>query len=211
MTNKITVTQALTEVKKLDKQISKLSQAGGFIGAYTNGKLPAGFSSKEQLVAEVTGNLQRIDALMARRANIKAKITESNAKTPVVVGKITMTVAEAIERKDSIQLSVDLMGVLKKELATTQKAQDDFNRRIQQDIDTKVTQILGNVKKVDANDDTYKMIKEQVEKANTFTLVDPNNLRVVIQKLEDQIEDFKLNVDVALSIVNATTFIELAE
>ncbi|AFB83926.1 hypothetical protein VPT02_074 [Vibrio phage VPT02] len=205
---KMTVTKALTEIKKLDKQIAKLVQSGQFILTATRGHVP-GFTTTEDASKAVKANMDKVRALMKRRALIKAKVTASNAATKVTIGGVEMTVAEAIERKASIEMDETLLQVLKQQFNQVTNKQVRHEQMVQSQIDSKVEQVFGNVKKIDANDGTYKAIKEQVEQANKFDIVDPNKLADEIEKLEESIDDFKANVDVELSVANATTEIEV--
>lgn len=204
----ITVTKALTELKKLDKQISKLTQQGQFILTATRDKV-SGFTNVDEAAKSVQSNYNKIVDLQKRRANIKAKLTASNAVTKVTIAGQEMTVAEAIERKSSIQQDVDLLGVLKKQFNSAVTTQVRHEQTVQAEIDRKVEQVFGNAKKIDSNDGTYKAIQEQVLSSNKFELVDPLSLASVIEKLEDSIDEFRANVDVELSVSNATTSITL--
>jgi hypothetical protein len=202
------VTKALTEIKKLDKQISKLTQQGQFILTSTRGRT-AGFTSTEEASSVAKSNLDKIRDLMRRRAAIKAKVTASNAATVVTIAGKEMTVAEAIERKASIEQDETLLRVMKQQFNKAVDAQAKHEHMVQVEIDRKVEQVFGNVKKVGSNDATYNSIQEQVQKANKFELIDPNHLAKTIEALETEIDDFKANVDVELSVANATTEIEI--
>lgn len=204
----ITVTKALTEIKKLDKQIAKLTQRSQFIMTSTRGRI-AGFASVEDASKAVKANMDKIRDLMKRRADIKAKVTASNAATKLTVAGSEMTVAEAIERKDSIEMDENLLLVMKSQFNQATTKQVRHEQKVQEEIDRKVEQVFGNAKKIDTNDSTYATIKEQVEKANKFELVDPNSLAQAIESLEDSIDDFRANVDVELTVSNSTTMVEI--
>lgn len=206
----ITVTKALTEIKKLDKQIAKLTQGTVFIMTAKNGRV-SGFASVEEASKVIKSGLDKLKGIMSRRTAIKAKVTASNAATKVTIASKEMTVAEAIERKSSIQQNETLLGVMKQQFNKVVAAQARHDNMVQQEIDRKVEQIFGNVKRIDANDSTYQTIKTQVEKANTLKLVDPAALAKQIEELEEAIDDFKANVDVELSVSNATTSIEIED
>ncbi len=204
----ITVTKALTEIKKLDKQIAKLTQRSQFIMTSTRGRI-AGFASVEDASKAVKANMDKIRDLMKRRADIKAKVTASNAATKLTIAGSEMTVAEAIERKDSIEMDENLLLVMKNQFNQATTKQVRHEQKVQEEIDRKVEQVFGNAKKIDTNDSTYATIKEQVEKANKFELVDPNSLAQAIESLEDSIDDFRANVDVELTVSNSTTMVEI--
>lgn len=205
---KITVTKALAEIKKLDKQIAKLIANSAFIGVEQSGYI-MGFTQASEAEKAFKGNFDRINSLQARRKQIKAKLTASNAATKVTIGGVIMTVAEAIERKDSISMDKSLLVVMQKQFHKANIVIDRTKERIQREIEAKVEQVFGNAKKLDENDSTYKAIAKQVEAANAHKLVDPIGLAKKIEALEESIEDFETDVDVALSVVNATTTIEI--
>ena len=54
-----------------------------------------------------------------------------------------------------------------------------------------------------------KAIVEPFVKRNEFHLVDPLNIENKIRELEKEVDDFELEVDAALSEINAITTIEI--
>lgn len=101
--------------------------------------------------------------------------------------------------------------VMKQQFNKAVQMQVRHEQSVQTEIDRKVEQVFGNAKKIDTNDSTYTAIRDQVENANKFELIDPNSLAAAIETLETEIDDFKANVDVELSVANATTNIEIDE
>ena len=72
------------------------------------------------------------------------------------------------------------------------------------------TAASGNgVSKVDP--DLEKRAVEQVESLYGVKFVDPLSLETLVKQLETEVEDFKNNVDFALSESNSTTFIEISD
>lgn len=201
---KMTVTEGLSRLKTLDKRIEKLSSRNRFIGFKLNGKVNMGLDA-----SSIQSEYDSLISLMDQRAAIKAKITASNASTEVTIGSKTMKVAEAIEFKTSIEAKKELLNSMRAQYGAIIRKEENFEDNISREIDEKVSQVLGNQKKVDASDNTYKMIAEQVRSSKVFEVIDPLNLADKIKQLEEEIEDFESNVDVALTISNSTTFIEV--
>lgn len=208
MTKQITVTKALTELKKTDKRINKLAGTTPFILTAENSRVP-GYKTVEEASSVISSGLQAIEALIANRNELKAKITASNAATKVTIAGVEMTVAEAIERKESISLQEYILERMKQAYSATINKQVNHNRRVNQMVEDKINQVMGNVKKVESNDSTVKAIREQIESNNKLDIIDPTGLAEKIKELEESIENFRADVDVELSIINATTAIEV--
>ena len=64
-------------------------------------------------------------------------------------------------------------------------------------------------KDIKANADDVKTISDGFNTRNEIKLIDPLNAKDLSAKLSNEVEDFLANVDVALSISNATQFIEI--
>ena len=89
-TETMTVTHALTQLKILDARITTAIEEGTYITAIQ----PKSYAkSVETLTAEITGSMQRVNAMIARYNAIKMAIVMSNASTKVTIGAKTYTVA----------------------------------------------------------------------------------------------------------------------
>ena len=111
---KITITEGLVELKLLDSRIRKATVKDWAIGVYSKDVTQ---ENKKKFEEVTKANYQSIKDLINERAKIKSAIVKSNAKTQVKVGEKKMTVAEAIERKSSIDYEKDLLSEWKTSLA----------------------------------------------------------------------------------------------
>ncbi|MFB8733012.1 hypothetical protein ACEQPO_01165 [Bacillus sp. SL00103] len=73
-----------------------------------------GFNIKKKSKKKAKADDQSIQALIKRRNAIKSAIVVSNATTTIDVAGVNMTVAEAIERKTSIEYDIRYLRKLKK-------------------------------------------------------------------------------------------------
>src|SRR5690625_647698 len=114
MTQEMTITKALSELKLLDKRINRKIEDAVFISFKKGelGKLPNGLDEKE-FGKNVEADYNSIADLIKRRNKIKASIVKSNAETVVNISGKDYTVAEAIERKNSIEYEIALLKKLK--------------------------------------------------------------------------------------------------
>tara|TARA_R100000656_G_scaffold90789_2_gene66025 strand:- start:424 stop:1038 length:615 start_codon:yes stop_codon:yes gene_type:complete len=201
----ISVTRALAQIKSLEGRISDAVQKP-FISITVGGK-PINGVPVQQAETDMRGNLQSVKDLIAQRNSIKAAVVKSNAVTSVIIANKAMTVAEAIERKSGIRFEQALLENLRRQHGLTIQHVDRTNKEVQTRLDALVTQAVGKDRKVDEAE--IEAIAKPFRSQNEATLVNPNGLETQIKALQDEIDAFLLEVDYALSEVNATTQIEV--
>lgn len=108
---KITVTEGLNELKLYDSKIEKAINNLKLIGAKKKSVDKVGVVNVEKFVADAKAAHQSIMDLIRNRNALKAAIVKSNAITYLEIGDQKMTVAEAIERKNSIQYEKELCSL----------------------------------------------------------------------------------------------------
>jgi hypothetical protein len=205
MSQQITVTRALAQVKSLNDRIERATNTS-FVSFTTGGKHNTG-KSEQEIASQLTANLQSVTDLIKTRAKVKAAIVRSNANTKVNVSGVEMTVAEAIERKGSIQFEVALLNQMRQQLSTNTAMVERQNVQMQARLDELIKTAAGKDRKVEEAE--IKAITDPFERANRAALLNPNDLSKVIEGLEKDIADFVEEVDFALSEVNAITKIEV--
>lgn len=201
----ISITRALAQVKGLNDRIARASNAA-FITTLVGGKHQSGVSVTEA-EATMKANLQSVQDLIAQRSALKSAIVKSNSIAVVVIDSMTMTVAEAIERKGSIQLEQILLNQLKAQLAQATQQVERTNVQVNQRLDQLIQSTVTKDRKVDEAE--VAAIRDPFLKGNEAKLLDANGLQGVIDKLQASIDGFVTEVDYVLSEVNATTKIEL--
>lgn len=197
----ISVTRALAQVKSLNDRIQRAT-AQAFVSNTTGGKHPSGKAAQE--VGELLkANLQSVQALIEQRNTLKGAIVRSNAVTTVEIAGVTRTVAEAIERKTSIALEQALLNALRQQQAQQVSVVERTNVQVAQRLDQLIQTAVGKDRQVSAAD--LAAITGPFEAQNKAEVLDPNDLTKVIESLAADIDAFLLEVDFALSEVNATT------
>lgn len=202
----ISITRALAKIKSLDDRIAKATSAQ-FVSYAINKKSASGLPV-EDVKTTLRGNLQSVMAMIAERAAIKAKVVASNAVATVVVAGVTMTVAQAIERKTSIAQEQALLNQLRAQYHAVSQKIETTNTGVQSRLDALIQTAVGKDRKVDEAE--IAAIAGPFREQNTAQIIDPNNIVVSINALSSQIDNFLLEVDYALSEVNAITQIEIA-
>lgn len=197
----ISITRALAQVKSLNDRIARAT-AMAFVSNTVGGKHASGKPAQEVEVL-LTANLQSVKDLIAQRKALKAAIVRSNAVTKVTIAGTEQTVAEAIERKTSIQLEQALLQTMRQQLLQQQTTVERTNVQVQQRLDTLIQTAVGKDRKVDESE--LKAITGPFEAQNKAAVLDPSDLQKQIEALAAEIDAFLLEVDFALSEVNATT------
>ena len=202
----ISVTRALAEVKSLNDRIEKATRGTTFVSVTVGGKTTNG-ADLQTVSNQLAANLQSVQDLIARRQKVKGAIIRSNAVATVTINGIEMTVAEAIERKGSIDKERTLLAVLKGQLSQVRTAIERNNVTMQGKIDAMLITAVGKERK--ATEEELEAISKPYTASNVTAALDPSGLESVIQKLEDAVNGFVFEVDFVLSEVNAKTVVEV--
>ena len=201
----ISVTRALAQVKSLNDRIQR--GTGAQVIAVSQGGKISGKSSIQEAEQILGSNFQSVKDLIAQRTALKSAIVRSNAITTVIIAGKRMTVAEAIERKSSIIMEQTLLQQLRGQLSQGIAAVERINVGVQERIDTLLQQSYGRDAKISEAD--QQAVAGPYEARHKAALVDPNKLESAITKLQEELDGFLLEVDFALSEVNAKTIISV--
>jgi hypothetical protein len=204
MSQQMSVTQALPELKLLEKRIDKVMDSIQDWCKVSHNGAPV---DKEKHKKETDAQLQSFMDLVKRRDTIKRAIILSNAQTKVKIGQFEGTVAEAIEYKKSIQFKRSLLEGMKSCLTTKREEYERMKGQVDSRLERLLQSELG--KDVKTNPETISALTTSFRENNKVELVDPLDLAVKIQSLEDELDAFETNVDWVLSQANATTLIQV--
>ena len=206
---KISITEALLELKLYDGKINKALATAKFVGAKKKSADKVGVFTVKNFEENAKASYQSVSDLIKNRAKLKAAIVQSNAITSVEIAGKKYTVAEAIERKNSIVYDKQFLMVLQSQWV---KATDEVlkeNKKVDAQIDKMLEGFLGKDSDKKVSEQELASISDPYRAKNEFDLVDPLGLYEKIQLLEEEINAFEAEVDVKLSISNSTTYIEI--
>lgn len=207
---KITLTEALKEIKTLDSRIAKATSQV-FIGCSKKNDVvvyPKTNKTKAELSEDIKSAYQSVNDLLTRRTTIKTALMEANAKVQVTVNKQPMSIATAIEMKNSISFKQELLKQLQRQYSSALNEIQKADAQVLERYDDTIGRMMeGRDSKVNSND--FSVIRTNFEEQLSLTAVDPLGLESKIKELEEEIEGFLSNVDTVLSIANATNFVEL--
>lgn len=199
----ISVTQALAELKLLNKRIQSHTTSPL---NWTDVSVKTSVVDVPRFEARVKAEYQSIRDLIKRRQKIKQAIVLSNAQTHVKVGEWEGTIAEAIELKSSLVYEKSLLDHMKDSFSASRSRLQQEETQLQSRLDRLLASELG--KDVKTNPETIQALTKSFCDNNKVTFVDPIHLEERIKELEQRIESLETNVDWVLSEANGRTMIE---
>lgn len=207
----ISITRALNTLKLLDSKINKQTGQVQFVETKKSKetKVRNGMMTVEEFTASVKADFQSVKDLIEQRKKLKSAIVKSNAETMVRIAEVEYSVADAIERKASIEYEKTLLGKLKQNFALATNKIESYNEKLECDIQRMVDNFVGKDSK-DNKDvvETAQKMADNKRDNEKMVFVDPLEIRTLIDKMETEIMEFESEVDLALSEQNARTMID---
>lgn len=204
----ISASRALVELKTLDGRIERAIVAVVANVPKRGNELPPGNGNQDEFTKKQKANLQVVTDLTGRRRTVKAALVRSNAATAITVAGETMTVAEAIERKQSIQYEKSLLARLKQGFSQATSHIEANNEKVRENLLQLLQATYGKEGSTVTGSD-YDAVAGPFLAQHELSLVDPLNVQERIAELEKTIEDFGAEVDIALTESNALTKLEV--
>lgn len=212
---KLSVTRALAEIRRIDRQLKDLIGSSSFIGVSqgtgNQARLSSGRSTVEAFSREVQSAVDKIAALTRRRAELKAAVVVSNANTHVSVNGRTVTVAEAIELRASTQERNSVLATLRSQYNTAVAQVDRLNTKLEEQIETAVNTVYSSQSGAKIDPGIYEAVAAPKRAAGQASLVDPANLAKMITELETELAAIETELDFTLSESNSRTEVEVSD
>ena len=224
---KISLHRALARIKTTEKRIKELNlelescrkKDKMLVDIYSNvnGICTDSGKNEEKTIKFIQGTYDKFNSLYDELVKLKRAVTISNSgvspdtvdglNTVKVCGK-DYTVAELIVLRNVILLKESWLKSMKFHYVNTV---EEFNAKVERNeakLQDQIKTCLGNdSKKWDEN--LVKGITERFKEDNGIHLVDPLNLSEKIEKLENEINEFKTEADAAFSEANALRTIDV--
>lgn len=225
MAEQILVTKALDERDFLKKKILRAIQEASFVATkrkkdencstgYGRGMSPLSLISVEDFKQKAMAQYQSINDMIKRYNDIDAAITLSNATTMIEVGGRQITRAAAIALRKSIigNKSINF------EAALLEKMTDDYNDSV--NYFNKLTSIADNqaatyTQSFIGNESGKKLTEDELNAVKQLTddlypeFIDPIDISKKIEEKTDYINSVVSDIESAIKISNATTYIEI--
>lgn len=207
----ITVTRGLVQLKRLDDRIAKkIKEIKNF--AISNKKKEKnvlnGTYTKESYTKKIKSEWQSIQDLIELRNEIKTAIVQSNSNTEVIIANKKYSVAQAIEKKSSIEkYDLKITKAMNTHYSIVLEQVDRFNDSVELDAHT----LFGKPsedKKAEVN--RLELMNSYIE-LNSWEVIDPINMKELKDSLDKEVNDFLSEVDEVLSESNAITKITITK
>lgn len=206
---KMTIHSALAELKLLDSRIREKTDHLHCCYANKHSNTKINGAPIKEVVADQAALYQSISDLIQRRVAIKKAVVLSNAQTYVTIGGENYTVAEAIEMKQSsIGLYHRLYAQITTVYAQAQNTCSNANIQLQDKADVYIASLFGGDTK-GVSPKTIEDAKAAYVTENQYELVEAIPCQKIIDALEEKLDKFETEVDAALSVSNAITYIEI--
>ena len=197
----MSITQALAELKLLRKRFERVLSDAEFITLKTKTKQLDADAFKRS----ATGSYQSFKDLLTRYNRMKAAIVVSNATAKVTVAGREYSIAEAVERKRSIETEKECLHLMQQQYKEVMERYEAHQKAQQERLDRLVMQELGKDNKTSI--EIVTQLTATFMESNKAEVVDPLKLEEKIREVQKDLEDFETNVDWALSESNGRTVI----
>ena len=205
---KISITRGLSELKVLKNRYEREIRDAKLIGVSVGKKMVSPYTSYKpsDFEEQAKAGFQSLVDLEKRIIEIKTKIDQSNFITKVKVAGQEMTVLEAIEMKNLVDLKEQRLLLLKQQLRNARSSFEEAEKKNRERIEKNVSEQTASGNK----DATLEAkIKESIESLYPLVMIDPIKVEDEIKKEEKFLEDFKNEIDFVLSESNSLTYIEI--
>jgi hypothetical protein len=195
---KISVTRALAELKLLSSRITKLQDETVFVSLKVKGK------HWEDHTAQTKTNFDKIRDLLKYRQNLKFAIISSNANTRVKIAGTNYTVAEAIAKKELLDLERHRLSAIRNQRQQVERDLAEHEKQTQIRLDT-----MARENKSKSSGQEMTDLNNAFLAANKAEIVDPLKSSQLIAELDNEISEFEKEVDLVLSESNAVTLLSV--
>lgn len=203
-TETMTVHSALCEIKTIGKRIEKTIKEFHPVSTKEQQSTKVDGISLNTFADEAKSNADRANDMIKRYIAIKAEINHYNATTSIEIGNNSYTIAQALWMKDyGSDYQKKLLRHCTRELMAAQEVIEDANgNQLTARAENAANANYGNRDK--NNGDEYLKFIEAYKDRYQTVLVDPLNIKEMIQQLDDEITEFDTQIDAALQVANAT-------
>ena len=173
-----------------------------------------GFTDPKTFENEAKSAYQSITDMIDRYTRLDTAITLANASTEIKLSDDTvMTRAAAISMRKALvgdtttDFTGKLINVLERQFASVSATANELNAKA----DRELEQYKDNMTSCDKAKELTPAVTQTLESLvadNRADIIDPIGVEKEIKKLEDKYETLKKELDSAIKVSNATTFVE---
>lgn len=208
-TVKVSLTKALAEVKKIDKQIDQLAEETIVATKKGNSKQligAKGLGSADEFLANTKGIAQKLMDLYIRRVAIKTAIAKANVSTTVTIKGEEYNIITAIDAKNTNQTLVDIYSAWLGQFDKVDEQIEKQEQLIQDYTQTTLQSAYGSNQQ--AKQSAHKDIEASTRLLYAGSVCSNFTRQEIAAKL-DNAREMLAEIDMCLSEVNSRTDIEI--
>lgn len=216
-TEQMLVCNALDERDFLRKKIISAINGAQFIACkrVKDEKVrTTGYTDQKTFEAEAKSTYQSITDMIDRYNRLDTAITLANASTEIKLSdNTTMTRAAAISMRKALvgDTTIDFTGrlinTLERQFTNVSAQANELNAKADRELEQYKDNMTSGDKAKELTPEVSKTLESLVAD-NRADIIDPIGVEKEIKKLEDKYETLKKELDSAIKVSNATTFVE---
>lgn len=209
-TETMSIHRGLSEVKMIEKRLPSLIDNMTLCAIVTQSTSMINGVPINTFKENAIKSVDTVFDLISRRNAIKTAIAQSNAKTKVFLKSMNglgITVAMAIDLKNNaMKFSQMFVIEMINQYTRIVTAFDNMSEKDRENCDNYLKGIFQN-NDTSANAENIEIARKNWMEANSHSIVDPCNLKNMIDACKTRIDLFMAEIDAALSESNAVTMI----
>lgn len=216
-TEQMLVCNALDERDFLRKKIISAISVAQFIACkrVKDEKVrTTGYTDQKTFEAEAKSTYQSITDMIDRYNRLDTAITLANASTEIKLSdNTTMTRAAAISMRKALvgdtttDFTGRLINTLERQFTNVSAQANELNAKADRELEQYKNNITSEDKAKELTPEVSKTLESLVAD-NRADIIDPIGVEKEIKKLKDKYETLKKELDSAIKVSNATTFVE---
>ena len=208
----MSITRALTRVKTIEKQLSRLVE-GQFVVTLVKREVDNTTDVFQDNVNMTKANFDQFNDLFAELNRIKAAVRKSNEVTKVTIGGEELSVADALVYKNTIVYRNNFLDRITRENRNAESRVEQSKITADNKFAAVRENFIKNAQGQDVNEDYINTVLTEEERRLKAALVEVKvtgikNVNEYIEAERKRIDTFIEEVDYVLSESNATTMIE---
>lgn len=208
----MSITRALTRVKTIEKQLSRLVE-GQFVVTLVKREVDNATDVFQDNVNMTKANFDQFNDLFAELNRIKAAVRKSNEVTKVTIGGEELSVADALVYKNTIVYRNNFLDRITRENRNADSRVEQSKITADNKFAAVRENFIKNAQGQDVNENYVNTVLTEEERRLKAALVEVKvtgikNVNEYIEAERKRIDTFIEEVDYVLSESNATTMIE---
>lgn len=209
----VTLTKALTVIKNLTKEIEGFTVASSDLICVCIGEAKRSVDGRTltEVESKIQSTFDRSDALTKRFAAFKKAVKKANSETTIELYGQTLSINDAITERNLLKMKAANLKMLKLARAEASALYNKMTESLEQKITVQVNSAGGQTAGITSTDliSLQEFARKQQTQLFQPHIVDPCKIETRIQALEKEVSELETELDERLSVVNATTIIEI--